>query len=826
MKLYVLSFSIFLFIGCSLKGQTIISGVVTDSLNNPVISASVYLSKTTFGVLTDAKGAYSLTVNQDGVYEMIASCIGYKSNSQFISADGKKQNINIKLSVNLILLKEVSVSSKEKKRLANYTQFIKLFLGQTSNSENCKIINPEDLHLYRDDKNKTLNGFSVKPLRIENRALGYYIIYDLSDFSYNLETGLLKFEGNHYFKPLIGSQREIKRWTRNRLSAYYGSRMHFFRAFFSDSLGHENFKIFECKIDSANKEFTIIKPLLENDLSLTKTRNYKTVYSKNPVLISYTDNHTELATGLTGFQPRKVITTITFSDFINVYQNGYFDNPYSITWGRDMGTERIADMLPYDFLPYVYRKGESVNVLNNSPIEKYLLSQQKKIARDQVFVHIDRNMYTPGDTIHFQAFIRDRFTNLFESTSVSLYTILFNDKHQVIDSSRFKVERSTSSGWLTIPSKAETGKYHFVAFTGMMQNFDPLDAFQTDISVKAKVFDPEKVEAEFNKKDYHKGDTIRAKIKISDTRGEPLDQQKFQYSLITGNSSLKTIETHTNKKGESAIAINIPDTIASDLRLQVITKKNKNSISETKDFNIPFENQYFELRFLPEGGTMVAGLEQRIGFNATDFRGEPVSVLGLLKNKTGSIIDTIRSGDYGPGLFVCTPEPGMYVELINVTGKEKIWPLPDPLKTGISLSVKPVDNRSFAVEIQSTNYSSEILTVSGTLNATIIFSQELKLDKKQRIVVQTNQLMSGVAQIILFNKEMKPLSERLYYINADKHLKFNIKTENDVFNPGQETELAVSVTDGQGNPAEGIFSIAVADSISGHDVELFTPGID
>jgi hypothetical protein len=447
MKLYVLSFSIFLFIGCSLKGQTIISGVVTDSLNNPVISASVYLSKTTFGVLTDAKGAYSLTVNQDGVYEMIASCIGYKSNSQFISADGKKQNINIKLSVNLILLKEVSVSSKEKKRLANYTQFIKLFLGQTSNSENCKIINPEDLHLYRDDKNKTLNGFSVKPLRIENRALGYYIIYDLSDFSYNLETGLLKFEGNHYFKPLIGSQREIKRWTRNRLSAYYGSRMHFFRAFFSDSLGHENFKIFECKIDSANKEFTIIKPLLENDLSLTKTRNYKTVYSKNPVLISYTDNHTELATGLTGFQPRKVITTITFSDFINVYQNGYFDNPYSITWGRDMGTERIADMLPYDFLPYVYRKGESVNVLNNSPIEKYLLSQQKKIARDQVFVHIDRNMYTPGDTIHFQAFIRDRFTNLFESTSVSLYTRQFQIQSREIDLFRLADNSFQGRNW-------------------------------------------------------------------------------------------------------------------------------------------------------------------------------------------------------------------------------------------------------------------------------------------------------------------------------------------------------------------------------------------
>ena len=64
-----------------------------------------------------------------------------------------------------------------------------------------------------------------------------------------------------------------------------------------------------------------------------------------------------------------------------------------------------------------------------SPIEKYLLLQQKSKSPDQVFVHLDRNMYKPGDTIRFQAYIRDRFTNEFESKSVTFYALLFDDKN-------------------------------------------------------------------------------------------------------------------------------------------------------------------------------------------------------------------------------------------------------------------------------------------------------------------------------------------------------------------------------------------------------------
>jgi hypothetical protein len=370
-----------------------------------------------------------------------------------------------------------------------------------------------------------------------------------------------------------------------------------------------------------------------------------------------------------------------------------------------------------------------------SPIEKYLLLKQKSISPDQLFVHLDRNKYKPGDTIYFQAYIRNRFTNVFESQSVSLYALLFDDNKVKVDSSRFKIDNSTCSGWMSIPLKSISGKYHFVAFTSIMQNFDPSEAFQSDLFVKGA---------------------------------------------------------------------------------DKIVRENDKSV----------DPEYFELKFLPEGGNSVQGLEQRIGFNATDGKGYSVYIEGLLKNSSGSTIDTIKSGAYGPGFFVCTPEPGMYVEIIKGNSKEKIWQLPIPVVSGICLSVKPINSRSFSIDIQSNNYKNDTLTVVGVMNANQIFLQNLVMDKKQRVVIETDQLPSGVAQITVFSKDLHPLAERLFYLNSDKHLMFKIVPGSRISTTGQETELTISVNDGLGNPSTGFFSVAVTDSISGCAAEIYTPSIE
>ena len=489
-------------------------------------------------------------------------------------------------------------------------------------------------------------------------------------------------------------------------------------------------------------------------------------------------------------------------------------------------SEKIPGLSKYEIFSFMHSKQEFDTPSIISQVDKFLEFQQKSNSKDQIFVHIDRNRYKPGDTLYFQAYIRNQFTSKFESGSRSMYALLYNDLNEIVDSSRFIIQGYTSPGWMLIPFDASKGKYHFVAFTSMMQNFNPLDAYQTDIYVDTKRSSKENFEITYNKENYTPGDSLEATIKLRDERGKPINRQKFWCSLMACDIDIITKSSSTNSNGESNIKFIFPDTITKPPKLRISTKKEDNKLYVAENFDISFKKQNIELTFLPECGTLVAGLEQKIGFNATNSAGESVNIEGLLKDANGKIIDTIRSGIYGPGLFTCKPEEGMYVEIINGFSSKKIWPVTNIKNTGILMSVKPINNKSFAIEIKSNNYNGEMAFVSGAMNINQIFSEQLILNKKQRIVINTEHLLSGIAQITLFNHELKPIAERLIYINAEKRLKFNIKTNHDTNKPGQETELTITIADGNGNLVEGYFSMAIIDSLSGYNAEIFTPGIE
>ncbi len=830
MRIKTITLILFLFCLGTLHAQTLVTGIVTDSLNVPVPFASVYLSKTTIGNMSNKDGAYTLTIPQNGEYELIASCIGYQSKKSTLYADGKPRTINIRMSLDFVKIDEVNVMAKDKNRIKNYAKFIKLFLGESVNSENCRILNTNDLYLRKEAETDIIKGRSLKPIQIENWSLGYKITYDLTDFTYDPKFGFLRFSGNTFFQGLPGNAKEIKKWVQKRLRTYYGSKMHFLRSLFLDSLKRENFRISDYEtvmdLDAKEKNIEKIQPLPETSLKVVKDADFMTIFSLKPLYINYYDNRPDLSTELIGFEPKECESTLNFSKKIKVFRNGHVADPYSVTWGGVMATERVADMMPDDFQPYATTNLKADSVYAETPVEKYLAFRQKTVSSDQLFVQLDRNIYRPGDTIFFQAYVRNRFTGNFESGSVSLYALLFNEKKAMTDSARFRIDNATATGWMPIPEKAETGKYRFTAFTGTMQNDDPAEAFQLDLYVKEPDNHPEKIAVTFDKEKYKPGDLVEATIKITDPTGNPIAQRKFKGSFSTDKGELRSEESQTDPKGECIIRMTLPETLNAQPTLNVSVKQASGKESSSKKVTVPFENVRLDLRFLPEGGTFVEGLRQKIGFNATDDRGEPVHIEGVLRDGSGDVLDTIRSGDWGPGSFTCLARHGLYVELTKGGGAQKIWTLPLPASSGLAMSVIPADDNTFAVEIQADSYNGQMVTVTGTMNLTQLFSREIIMNKKQKFLVDAGQLPSGVAEITLFDKDLKPLAERLFPINSDKRLRFRIQNTGKPDPKAKETELTITVTDGTGKPAEGFFSVAVTDSVKGLDAGMFTPGIE
>ena len=243
------------------------------------------------------------------------------------------------------------VKGKDPNRPQNYAEFLKCFIGRTENATFCTIENQTDLILYRDTTDNNLIAYSVKPLIITNLSFGYKIIYDLEHFRYNLTTKHLRFSGKCYFQDISNQKWGNSRTKRNRSMAYYGSRMHFLRALFADSLSQESFKIYDTHSDLQGNWLKTPNTLHETDLRIALYTDSMTLYHANPIAISYKDNHLNS----NGYFSSEYSSVILFSDSLQVYKNGYYAESYNLSWGGDMAYDRIAEMLPYDFVPTVKR---------------------------------------------------------------------------------------------------------------------------------------------------------------------------------------------------------------------------------------------------------------------------------------------------------------------------------------------------------------------------------------------------------------------------------------------------------------------------------------
>lgn len=346
---------IFLLLNFGIQAQTILTGTVRDLLNTPVPYASVYLSKTTFGVQTNENGEYSLKGPTNGTYELVASCVGYNSISKMVTLDGTNKRLDFQISARVQVVKEVTIKEKDKNRSQNYYLFKLCFIGKSRNSPFCTIQNPKDIIVYKESEGNNLIAYSVKPLIITNSSFGYKIIYDLKDFRYNLVTADFRYFGNYYFQDITNKKRKNSRANRNRLLAFYGSRLHFMRALFADSLRQENFDICNVELDSCRNGI-ITNSLKEADLRLSINKDSMILYHFNPVLIRYTTNHPELIVLPNYFRSVTLISELIFEDSLKVYKNGDYTDGYNLNWFGNMANDRIAEMLPYDFVPQKVEK--------------------------------------------------------------------------------------------------------------------------------------------------------------------------------------------------------------------------------------------------------------------------------------------------------------------------------------------------------------------------------------------------------------------------------------------------------------------------------------
>lgn len=326
MKKYVLCFLI-LVVALPVWGQ-VIRGFVTDQETGlPIDYASVFFDGTFVGTTTNADGSFELEAGKYSTRPLSVSAVGYHSVLLTDLVPGR--DLNVSLAPRVFELEEVSVSTRSlvRKRRACMRTFKNEFIGLTPNARQCHILNEEDITFnYGSDKD-TLKAYASRPIRIRNLALGYEITYHLDRFEYERKTQTVLYTGNIIFeKDLAVDEGSVLKYELRRSNAYKGSSKHFFRSLWTNSLADAGFVL---------TNYRSGEPVPLSEIIAHDYQGRKSLVYNQTLQIAYYDK----------------LSYISFRTFrVRFELDGYFE-PTAIIWTGEMSRQRIADFLPYEYLP-------------------------------------------------------------------------------------------------------------------------------------------------------------------------------------------------------------------------------------------------------------------------------------------------------------------------------------------------------------------------------------------------------------------------------------------------------------------------------------------
>lgn len=392
----------------------------------------------------------------------------------------------------------------------------------------------------------------------------------------------------------------------------------------------------------------------------------------------------------------------------------------------------------------------------------------KNIPQEQIFIHTDNTCYFLGDTLYYKAYVR-RSDGLPSRVSKVLYVELLNQDGYLVKRQLLELDKGEAYGDFVLNDTLYGGYYELRAYTRWQLNWGETEHPHTEYAEKWF----------FNKKmakDYYK-DYEKLYSKVFPVYDKPKNPGEYEHFMTLR-----------------------------PLRRQF---KTDNSVPEAV------------VKFYPEGGHLIAGVKNRVAFEANDNDGMHIEGKLTVKDDDGNTVAEAKTEKRGRGS----------IEFIPVSGKKYKSEFTWNLKMG-KQDLPDVEDDGCAIMVTQENGEAKVnLSLSGTaanepLGMTVMNQGQL-LDFKElgsgrqfSTTLTSDKLQTGVCQVTVFNVEGRIYADRLFFVRKDDFQPQNITfsefddTPNEPFAP---ISLQVNT-----NTPNGHVSIAVRDAA--HTEYVFDSG--
>ena len=363
------------------------------------------------------------------------------------------------------------------------------------------------------------------------------------------------------------------------------------------------------------------------------------------------------------------------------------------------------------------------------------------------------------------------------------------------------------------------------------------DAIAANIEQQLQLFPQEKIYLQCDRPSYISGETVWFRIYIQDAsthrpseisryayvelineqssvvcriKIKPDDDNRLHYGYLTlpddlpeGNYRLRTYTRYLCNLGEDYFY---------SKNIRIFNPKNARPDKEQKKKSLDYDVTLF-----PEGGYLLEGTLCQVAFKAINESGLHEDIEGELTNENGAVLQTISSYHNGMGSFFIEPVAGekYYLNCINKQGKKKRYELPAAKPDACSLSAKTIDNKYLCLSVLK---SKEIIPPAPSTPLFLLIHtggiiQYLSPVENinNPLVFHKKNIPSGIAQIVLMDMDLNPLSERLVFVRNDDQAKISVKSNKAKYSNREKVSVETEITDSGNNLLQGNFSVSVID---------------
>jgi len=753
------------FVPFTLFAQRTVSGRITDAEDGkPIPGASVFVANTTAGMTTDSEGRYRLAIPGEGSYRLVVSHASYQP--VFKEIEPGKKSVAMDVALQIRELEEVAVTAKVKFRKEDIKLFWNVLLGKDPSKKNIFATNPEEPFFYYNSQTKTVKVTCRNPLHITNFETGYDIELVLERFTHDYNAHITSWNFQCMLRELEPQNFKQKNtWEKNREKVYWVSVANFIRALYSDSLAEKGF-LLSPVIELNNR------PYNRSDLALMNPNNFLSVDSVNNLRTIYIPSDSSVMLVCFG-------ETVTDRDSLSLYiaQNG------STKWDLT-GLYRNRLETPEDSV-YIFPDGTFKNTLKLSrlfsskpltglnmtlPIEYGLEEIRTKSEELRVKSEELSSGNSIADSLENIAKRFDKQLSVFPQEKVYLQT----DKPYYLAGERIWFRAHVADAASHIPDLSAN-------------------------CVFAELFDAR--------------DSVISRVKVGYENEAFSGYFSIPENLPEGNYTLRAYTNWMRELDEDYFFIkNIHIINPTTGTIQNVPKQKP--VSTPSPLPLPLPEDDFDVSFYPEGGQSLVGCMGRIAVKAMQRNGTATDVTGAVYDREGNEIIQFKTNIRGMGIFALKPNQGekYYAVCTDSKGQFKRFDLPAVKEKGYALSAVWKKDR-LVVQVNHEGLGERSDTLSLLVHTRGVVQDVRVLENTNIPVVFPKDFFpSGVSNLLLLDRNMLPLSERLVFVYNEDQANVVCTTDTNSYSPRSPVEFTVNLVDESGEPLQGNVSVSVTDN--------------